>query len=82
MIHSHCLLVSSQRPHVHLFRLRHLALVGAEPAEVIDRLQCRRVFGSPRLFLSSQRPYVHLFRLRHLALVGAEQAEIIYRGQK
>jgi hypothetical protein len=48
---SYRLLVSSQRSHIHLLRLHHLALAGVEVAEIVDRVQCRRVLGSPRLSL-------------------------------
>jgi hypothetical protein len=42
MVFSYRLLVSAQRPHVHLLRLHYLALIGVEDAEVIDRAQRRR----------------------------------------
>ncbi len=35
--------MSLQRPHVHLFSLIHPTLVGVEVAEIVDRVQCRRV---------------------------------------
>src|SRR5204863_351513 len=68
-------LVASQRPLVHLLRLAQLALVRVEVAQVVDRLQCRRVVGPECLLETSQRPLVHLLRLAQLALVEVENAQ-------
>jgi hypothetical protein len=76
------LLVSSQRAHIHLLRLYHLALLLVEAAEIVDRVQRRCVFKSPRLLPSSQCPHVHLLRLHHLALVDVEEVETFERAQR
>ena len=36
----------------HLLRLRHLALIGLENSQVVDRVQRRCVLGTPCLLLS------------------------------
>ena len=79
MLESPRLLVSSQRPYIHFLCLRHLALVGVKGAEIVDRVQRRRMLESPCLLISSQRPHTHLLCLRHLALVGVKNAEIVDR---
>jgi len=39
MIYSHCILVLLQYPHEHRLRLRHLALVLVQHAQIVDRVQ-------------------------------------------
>jgi hypothetical protein len=57
------LLVPLQRPQAYRLRLHHLALVSVQDAEIVDRVQRRRVLRSLRLLLPLQRPQVHRLRL-------------------
>lgn len=53
------LLISLQRPQVHLFRLFHLALVSVEVAEIIYRAQRRCMLPSHAFsFPCSARRYI------------------------
>ena len=69
-------------PLVHDFGLRKPALLPIEKAQIVDRVQRRRVVWPQRLLLPRQCPLVHGFGLREPALVGVEVAQIVGRAQR
>ena len=79
ILQTKCLLVSLQRPLVHLLGLVQLALGFVEVAQVVDRVKCLCMIWAPCLLVSLQCLLVHLLGLVQLALGLVEGAQVVDR---
>ena len=69
MVGALCFRVSIQRPLIHLFRVRHFALISVKDAQVIDNVKGGYIIRTRCSLVSIERPPIYFFCLCQLALI-------------